>query len=386
FVNAGWRVRGVTCWDDSLRSAIEKVYRAVTNISFTGMQYRKDIAQKGLGALHNTTYQSAGVNIEAGNRAVSLMKEAVHSTYNDRVLAGLGSFGGLFDISNQGESPVLVASTDGVGTKVELAARMNRLSGVGEDIVNHCINDILVQGARPLFFLDYYATAKLKPELAAEIVTGMSSACREAGCALLGGETAEMPGVYHEHAFDVAGTIVGVVERSKILPLKTAMQAGDLLVGFASNGPHTNGYSLIRKICQNQDLNVWKPELKSSLADALLAPHRSYLRVIEPALHLIKGLAHITGGGFIENIPRALPDELQPVIDLSAWPIPPLFQWLQAQGGIELEEMFHVFNMGIGMVAVLNPLDLPALCAAVTEPVWTIGQLQPGPKAEVILQ
>lgn len=385
-VNAGGRVLGVTCWDSSLRTAIERVYRAVTDISFTGMQYRKDIAQKGLKQLNNATYQSAGVDIEAGNRAVSLMKEAVHSTYNDRVLAGLGSFGGLFDISNLGESPVLVASTDGVGTKVELAARMGRLGGVGEDIVNHCTNDILVQGARPLFFLDYYATAKLKPELAAEIVTGIAFACREAGCVLLGGETAEMPGVYHEHAFDVAGTIVGVVERSKILPLKTAMQAGDLLVGFASNGPHTNGYSLIRKICQHQDLNVYKAELKSTLADALLKPHRSYLRVIEPALHLVKGLAHITGGGFIENIPRALPEGLQPVIDLSSWPIPPLFQWLQAQGGIELEEMFHVFNMGIGMVAVIDPKDLFVLRAAVPENVWVIGQLQPGPRAEVLLQ
>jgi phosphoribosylamine--glycine ligase/phosphoribosylformylglycinamidine cyclo-ligase len=385
-VNIGGRVLGVTCWDSSLRTAIERVYRAVTNISFNGMQYRKDIAQKGLKPLNNPTYQSAGVNIEAGNRAVSLMKEAVHSTYNDRVLAGLGSFGGLFDISNLGESPVLVASTDGVGTKVELAGRMNRLGGVGEDIVNHCINDILVQGARPLFFLDYYATAKLKPELAAEIVSGMASACRDAGCALLGGETAEMPGVYHEHAFDVAGTIVGVVERSKILPLKTAMQAGDLLIGFASNGPHTNGYSLIRKICENQDLNIWKTELKSSLADALLASHRSYLRVVEPALHLIKGLAHITGGGFIENIPRALPEDLQPVIDLSSWPIPPLFQWLQAQGGIDLDEMFHVFNMGIGMVAVLDSNDLPALRNLVPETVWVIGQLQSGPRAEVLLQ
>ena len=385
-VNAGGRVLGVTCWDSSLRTAIERVYRAVTDISFTGMQYRKDIAQKGLKSLNNATYQSAGVDIEAGNRAVSLMKEAVHSTYNDRVLAGLGSFGGLFDISNLGESPVLVASTDGVGTKVELAARMGRLGGVGEDIVNHCTNDILVQGARPLFFLDYYATAKLKPELAAEIVTGMASACREAGCVLLGGETAEMPGVYHEHAFDVAGTIVGVVERGKILPLKQAMQAGDLLVGFASNGPHTNGYSLIRKICQNQDLNVYKQELKSSLADALLMPHRSYLRVVEPALHLIKGLAHITGGGFIENIPRALPDDLQPVIDLSAWPIPPLFQWLQAQGGIDLDEMFHVFNMGIGIVAIISPDDLSALQTVVPEPVWVIGQLQSGPRAEVLLQ
>ena len=385
-VNAGGRVLGVTCWNSTLRSAIEHVYQVVTGISFTGMQYRHDIGQKGLKSATPATYQSAGVNIEAGNKAVDLMRSAVLSTYNERVLAGIGSFGGLFDASGLGSQPVLVASTDGVGTKVELAARLDRLSGIGEDMVNHCINDILVQGARPLFFLDYFAAARLKPEQAAEIVTGMASACRAAGCVLLGGETAEMPGVYHDNAFDVAGTIVGVVERSRILPRLADMQSGDLLVGFSSNGPHTNGYSLIRKICRSHDLNVWRKELKSSLADALLAPHRSYLKVVEPALTKTKGLAHITGGGFIENIPRMLPEGLQAVIDLSTWPVPPLFQWLQAQGGIELTEMFHVFNMGIGMVAVVSPQDLEALHALVPEPVWTIGHLQPGKRAEVELR
>lgn len=385
-VNAGGRVLGVTCWNSSLRSAIDHAYQAVTEISFTGMQYRHDIGQKGLKSHHPATYESAGVDIEAGNRAVALMRDAVHSTYNERVLAGLGSFGGLFDASGLGDQPVLVASTDGVGTKVELAARLGRLAGVGEDIVNHCVNDILVQGARPLFFLDYFAASRLKPEGVAEIVSGMASACRAAGCVLLGGETAEMPGVYHDNAFDVAGTIVGVVERSRILPRHTDMQPGDLLVGLASSGPHTNGFSLIRKICRVHDLNVWRKELKSSLADALLAPHRSYLKAVEPALPQIKGLAHITGGGFIENIPRMLPEGLQAVVDLSTWPVPPLFQWLQAQGGIELTEMFHVFNMGIGMVAVVSPQDLEALRAAIPETIWAIGHLQQGSRSEVELR
>ncbi len=385
-VNGGGRVLGVTCWSSSLRSAIEHVYAAVTQISFTGMQYRNDIAQKGLKYMAQTgAYQSAGVDIEAGNRAVRLMKDAVHSTYNERVLAGIGSFGGLFDASGLGEQPVLVASTDGVGTKVDLAARLGRLTGVGKDIVNHCIDDILVQGARPLFFLDYFAAARLKPELVAEIVAGMALACREGGCALLGGETAEMPGVYHSKSFDVAGTIVGLVEHTKILPRLSDMQEGDLLLGFASSGPHTNGYSLIRKICQNQDLLAYRQELKSSLADALLAPHRSYLNILQPVLSQIKGLAHITGGSFIENIPRALPEDLQPVIDLSSWPVPPLFQWLQAQGGIDLEEMFHVFNMGIGMVAVISPAELDSIRSAVPEPVWVIGELRSGPRKEVQL-
>ena len=386
-MNAGGRVLGVTSWNDSLRSAIEYTYQAVTEISFTGMQYRKDIGQKGLQFNQSpSTYESAGVDIEAGNRAVKLMKEAVASTYNDRVLAGLGSFGGLFEISNLGKDPVLVASTDGVGTKVDLAARLGRLTGVGMDIVNHCINDILVQGARPLFFMDYFATSHLKPEMAAEIVSGMATACREVGCALLGGETAEMPGVYSTNAFDVAGTIIGVVERDAILPRLQDMREGDLLIGFSSSGPHTNGYSLIRRICEKQDLKVWRKELKSSLADALLQPHRSYLDVIQPLLPRVKGLAHITGGGFIENIPRSLPETLQPVIDLSSWPVPPIFQWLQAQGGIELEEMFHVFNMGIGLVAVIDPQDFATLKPSLQEPPWVIGRLQKGSRHEVILQ
>ncbi len=319
------------------------------------------------------------------NRAVRLMKENVHATYNERVLAGIGSFGGLFDASNLGREPVLVASTDGVGTKVELAARLGRYKGVVMDIVNHCIDDILVQGARPLFFLDYFATAKLSPEIVAEIVSGMAEACKASGCVLLGGETAEMPSVYRETAFDVAGTIVGIVQRGNILPRHADMKPGDILVGFASSGPHTNGYSLIRKICEGHDLLAYRDELKSSLADALLVPHRHYLKVVEPLLPLVKGLAHITGGGFIENIPRMLPEGLQAVVDTSTWPVPPLYTWLQREGNIDHREMFRVFNMGIGLLAAIAPEDWPNVQAMVNEPVWKIGELRGGDRAEVEL-
>jgi len=386
YVTAGGRVLGVTCWDVNLRKAIDRAYQMVSRLSFPGMHYRKDIGKKGLEHICcSYAYQAAGVDIDAGNRSVELMKEDVRSTYNPRVLAGIGSFGGLYDADDLGEQPVLVASTDGVGTKVELAARLGRYRGIGEDIVNHCIDDILVQGARPLFFLDYFAASKLKPEVVAEIVAGMTDACKAAGCALLGGETAEMPGVYNKNTFDVAGTIVGVLQRGRILPKKESMQAGDVLVGFASSGPHTNGYSLIRQICDGEDLLAYREELKSSLADALLAPHRSYLPLLDTLLPFVKGFVHITGGGFMENIPRVLPDGLQAVVDRSAWPQPALYQWLQTKGGIDTREMYRVFNMGIGMIAVIDREDWPAIQSAVEEPVWLIGRLDHGLRGEVRL-
>ena len=269
-------------------------------------------------------YASSGVDIDAGNRAVNLMKDAVKSTYTPSVLAGIGSFGGLFDVSalKEMKSPVLVASTDGVGTKVKLAASAGRYRGIGHDIVNHCIDDILVQGARPLFFMDYFATSKLDPEQTAEVVTGIAEACKEAGMALLGGETAEMPGVYQPNEFDLAGTIVGVLERDDILP-RANIKAGDVLIGLKSSGPHTNGYSLIRKIFADTSLESVIPELGCSLADALLAPHRSYYPVLYPLLSHVKALAHITGGGFIENIPRILPDNLDAKIQIGSWTVPP---------------------------------------------------------------
>ncbi len=320
------------------------------------------------------TYAGAGVDIDAGNAAVDLMKAAVQSTYTPAVLAGIGSFGGLFDAAAVQAmcAPVLVASIDGVGTKVKLAAQYGRFEGIGRDIVNHCVNDILVQGAKPLFFLDYFATSKLHPQQVAEVVSGIAAACRIAGCALLGGETAEMPGVYAAGAFDVAGAIIGVVERDALWPRKDEMQASDVLIGLASSGPHTNGYSLIRSILDAQPADQ-SPEL----IDALLAPHRSYLQLIEKANAVapIKGLAHITGGGFIENVPRVLPVHLHAKIDYGAWELPAVFQWLQQRGNISDNEMHRVFNCGIGMVMVVAPQYAAAIQDALGEPAPVIGTL-----------
>ena len=327
----------------------------------------------------NSQYASSGVDIDAGNRTVELMKDAVKATYNESVLAGIGSFGGLFDASafKQMNNPVLVASTDGVGTKVKLAASVGRYRGVGHDIVNHCIDDILVQGARPLFFMDYFATSKLNPEQTADVVTGIAEACKESGMALLGGETAEMPGVYRDGEFDVAGTIVGVLEKERILP-RPNLIAGDLILGLPSSGPHTNGYSLIRKVFEGADLESVISELGCSLADALLVPHRSYFNVLYPHLDKVKALAHLTGGGFIENIPRILPENLSAVIRLNSWQIPPLWKLIQQTGNIATEEMYRVFNMGIGMVVIVDKSIATNLQSSISEPTFIIGELVEG--------
>jgi len=332
------------------------------------------------------SYASSGVDIDAGNRAVELMKDSVKATYNESVLAGIGSFGGLFDASalKQMDSPVLVASTDGVGTKVKLAASVGRYRGIGHDIVNHCINDILVQGACPLFFMDYFATSKLNPEQTADVVTGIAEACKESGVALLGGETAEMPGVYRDGEFDVAGTIVGVLERARLLP-RPNLLAGDLILGLPSSGPHTNGYSLIRKVFEGADLQSIHPELSCSLADALLAPHHSYFNALYPHLEKFKALAHLTGGGFIENIPRVLSDKLSAVIHLNSWQVPPLWKLIQEKGNITTEEMYRVFNMGIGMVAIVDKSIANDLQSSMSEPTFIIGELIDG-EQKVILK
>ena len=325
-----------------------------------------------------SAYASSGVDIDAGNRAVELMKESVRATYNQSVLAGIGSFGGLFDVSafKQMNHPVLVASTDGVGTKVKLAASVGRYRGIGHDIVNHCINDILVQGARPLFFMDYFATSKLNPEQTAEVVVGIAEACKEAEMALLGGETAEMPGVYQPNEFDVAGTIIGVLERDAILPRST-LQEGDLLIGFQSSGPHTNGYSLIRKVFANM-------ALEDSLADILLAPHRSYFNLLYPHLSKVKALVHITGGGFIENIPRVLPDVLDAQIRLNSWLPPAFWSLIQSEGQIAAEEMYRVFNMGIGMVAIVDKSSSADFQSSISELSFIIGELVPGERKVIL--
>jgi len=327
------------------------------------------------------SYASSGVDIDAGNRAVELMKDSVKATYNESVLAGIGSFGGLFDASTlkQMDNPVLVASTDGVGTKVKLAASVGRYRGIGRDIVNHCIDDILVQGARPLFFMDYFATSKLNPEHTAEVVTGIAQACKESGMALLGGETAEMPGVYQPNEFDVAGTIIGVLERDRILPHPNLL-AGDLILGLPSSGPHTNGYSLIRKVFEDADLESFVPELDCSLADALLAPHRSYFNALYPHLDKVKALAHLTGGGFIENIPRVLPENLNAVINLNSWQVPSLWRLIQEKGNIATDEMYHVFNMGIGMIVIVDKSAASDFQSSISEPAFVIGELVEGEK------
>lgn len=311
-------------------------------------------------------YKEAGVDIDAGAAAVSAMKAAIRSTFTTNVLADVGSFGGVFALDNLPAQPVLVASIDGVGTKVKLAAEFGRWRSIGHDLVNHCVNDILVQNARPLFFLDYLATSRLDPAVAAEVVTGIAEACRAVGCALIGGETAEMPGVYAEGAVDVAGAIVGLVGREHLLPKPETMEAGDALIGLASSGPHTNGYSLIRKIISGRAPFDPLPDGRT-LMDALLAPHRCYLshvEAIQRAGYPIKGMAHITGGGLLDNLPRILPAHLTARVVVRSWERPPIFEQLVHWGELDLIEAHRVFNMGIGMVLVTP--------AAAAEPILNI--------------
>jgi phosphoribosylformylglycinamidine synthase I len=309
------------------------------------------------------SYAASGVDIEAGETAVRLMKEAVRAAQGPEVLAGVGAFAGVFSLKDvqKYKKPALVSSTDGVGTKTLLAAQAGRYDTIGYDIVNHSINDLLAQGAKPLFFMDYLAVNKLQPEQAATIVRGVANACKEAGCALLGGETAEMPDVYVEGAFDLAGTIVGIVEEEDAQNGST-INEGDVILGLPSNGLHTNGYSLARRIFASSTLDTVFPELGESLADALLRPHRSYLKEISQLREYladrgryIKGIAHITGGGFKGNISRILPTGTQAVIDTTSWSIPPIFQLMARMGNIEQEELYRTFNMGIGMIVVLAP-------------------------------
>ena len=305
-----------------------------------------------------SAYARAGVDIEAGNKAVELMREAVRSTYGPEVLLGIGAFGGLWDAKRlQGmQHPVLVASTDGVGTKTTVASALGSHETLGWDIVNHCVNDILVQGAEPLFFLDYVAAPVLDPQVIATIIGGIAGACREAGCAILGGETAEMPGVYASHQMDIVGTIIGLVERDAIID-GSRIAAGDLLIGLPSSGLHTNGFSLVRSIFTIQDYDKYEDLLGRSLGEALVEPHRSYLphvRAIRQVAN-IKGLVHITGGGYVDNIPRILPDGLGARVERGAWRVPPLFELIERRGHVAHDEMYRVLNMGMGMLVVIAP-------------------------------
>ncbi len=328
------------------------------------------------------TYKDAGVDIDAGNRAVALMKAAVESTHGAEVLGGVGSFGGLFDASalKGMEAPVLVSSTDGVGTKTRVAAAVGRYDTIGRDIVNHCVDDILVQGARPLFFLDYIAAASLLPERIAAVVSGCAAACREAGCALIGGETAEMPGVYQEGELDLVGTIIGVVDRPQLID-GSRVQVGDAVIGIASSGLHTNGYTLARRILADLDWSEPRAELGRSLGEALLEPHRSYLPAFD-ALRAgdidIRGLAHITGGGLVENPPRILPEGTGMELRTDAWEIPPLFRFIQTWGRVADSEMRRAFNLGLGLLVVVPPNQAAAAREAVGADAWHVGTITDG--------
>jgi phosphoribosylamine--glycine ligase/phosphoribosylaminoimidazole synthetase len=375
---SGGRVLAVTGVGDDLPAARAHAYAAIGHIGFAGMQYRRDIGWRAPGATLRS-YAAAGVDIAEGNRAVAGMRAAVERTHGAEVVRGVGSFGGAFSAKAIAaiDDPVLVASTDGVGTKVELATALGRVAGLGHDIVNHCIGDVFVQGARPLFFLDYIATSTLDAAVVAEIVTGMADACAAAGCTLLGGETAEMPGVYAPGALDVAGTLVGVAERGALLP-RHDVASGDVLVGVASSGPHTNGYSLLRRLFAWMPMDATPLGLDRPLGDALLEPHRNYLPVLQPALATgrVKALAHITGGGLVENVPRVLPSEVDAVIDIGSWPVPPLFRLVrEVATALDDGELHRTLNMGIGMVVVCAPGDVEAVRSAIDEQTWTIGEL-----------
>ena len=332
-------------------------------------------------------YKASGVDIDAGNETVRRIRSLARSTFTAGVLSDIGSFGGLFRIEpGRYKEPVLVASADGVGTKLKVAFMAGRHDTVGADLVNHCVNDILVQGAEPIFFLDYLATGKLAPAVAESVVGAMARACRDNSCALLGGETAEMPGFYKDGEYDLAGFIVGAVDRTRLINGR-AIAVGDVLVGVPSSGLHTNGYSLARRIVFDTlklDVGSYVPELGLTVGDALLEPHRSYLPFVQPLLEAtrIKGMAHITGGGITDNLPRILPHGTAAVIDGSSWTVPPLFTWLRGAGDVPIDDMMRTFNMGIGLIIVVasdqaEPL-VSELAARGGRDARVIGEVVPG--------
>ena len=331
------------------------------------------------------TYADAGVDIDAGEALIDRIKPMAKSTRRPGADAALGGFGGAFDLKAAGfNDPVLISGTDGVGTKLRIAIDTGRLDTVGIDLVAMCVNDVLAQGAEPLFFLDYFATGHLETDKAADVISGIAEGCRQSGCALIGGETAEMPGMYEGDDFDLAGFVVGAAERDQLLPRLGDMTAGGVLIGLPSSGPHSNGYSLIRKVVEISGLSWDAPapfDPSQSLSEALLTPTRIYVAATMPLIRqgLIKGLAHITGGGITDNIPRMLPDHLIPDITFDSWERPAVFSWLQETGGIAEDEMRRAFNCGIGMVLAVAPEDAEQVIAElqdVGEPAQIIGELR----------
>ena len=338
------------------------------------------------------TYRDAGVDIDAGNYSVQLIKDSVKATYRPEVLGDLGGFGGLFALSTKYKEPVLVSGTDGVGTKLKLAFMLNKHDTVGQDAVAMCVNDILVQGAEPLFFLDYLAVGKLDPEQVASVVKGVAGACKESGCALIGGETAEMNGFYPVGEYDIAGFAVGAVEKSEIITSERVKE-GDVILGLPSSGLHSNGFSLVRKIVfelKGFKGDEYVEELGKTIGEELLTPTRLYPRVCLPLIRdfNIHGMAHITGGGFYENIPRALPEDMGVEIDAGAWEMPKIFELLQKWGNVDWPEMYRTFNMGVGMVIIAAPEDADKIRASLEEKgetVYTLGHVTKG-KHEVVIK
>ena len=328
------------------------------------------------------SYRDAGVDIDAGNSLVERIKPIVKNTFRPGVMTGLGGFGALFELPiDRYREPVLVSGTDGVGTKLKLALELNKHDTIGIDLVAMCANDIIVTGAEPLFFLDYYATGHLDVDVATDVVTGIAKGCELAGAALTGGETAEMPGMYGEGDYDLAGFCVGIVEKSEIID-QSRVAAGDVLLGIASSGPHSNGYSLIRKILEVSGADLAQPIGEVTLGDALMAPTRIY---VKPLLKLLKeirihALAHITGGGLPENLPRVLPENCKAVIDADSWELPPVFRWLQQQGNVVESEMLRTFNCGVGMVLCLAEADAARAVELLEnegEKAWVLGRILP---------
>jgi phosphoribosylamine--glycine ligase/phosphoribosylaminoimidazole synthetase len=381
-VTSGGRVLSVTGIGANVTEARANAYCRAASIDFPGKQMRRDIAWRAI-ARTAGGYAESGVDIDAGHETVDRMKAAVQATYNSAVVAGVGSFGGVLDLAElkRYDHPVLVASNDGVGTKVMVGVAANNVAGLGADLVNHCVNDILVQNARPIAFLDYVAAAKLEPVKIAAVVSSMADACGAVGCVLLGGETAEMPGVYHDGHLDVAGTIIGLADRNALLP-RIDIVPGDVLIGLGSSGPHTNGYSLLRRVLAGIPLDVTPDGMSVPLGEALLAVHRNYLPVLENLLDnhlpLVKALVHITGGGLLDNPPRILPEGMAAKVKLGSWPVPPLFQLVRDASGLDADELHRTLNMGVGMVLVVAAADVAAVQAEITEESWIIGEIIEG--------
>lgn len=332
------------------------------------------------------SYKDSGVDVTRGYKAVDLMKKHVKSTYNENVIGDLGSFGGFFSIANEKmEEPVLVAGTDGVGTKLKYAFLLDKHDTIGIDAVAMCVNDIVCQGAKPLFFLDYYACGRLYPESEAEVVKGIAEGCRQAGCALIGGETAEMPGFYPDGEYDLAGFAVGIVDKKKVINGKN-IQEGDVLIGLKSTGVHSNGYSLVRKLFGDEnkaELEKYDERLGATTAEVLLKPTRIYVKSILSLIEKVnvKGIAHITGGGFIENVPRILPEGLAAEIEKNSYEVPPVFKVMQEKAGITDEQIYNTFNMGIGMMVCVAPENVEAAMESLRstgEEVCVVGKIVKG--------